>query len=69
MYEKNKSQRITLRLNSDQFEFIRKSSEDCSMSPSDFLRWMIDSTRAMSNKTFNELERNYKIVPNDDSSN
>lgn len=67
MYEKNKSQRITLRLNPDQFEFIRQSSEDCNMSPSDFLRWMIDSTRAMANKTVKELDKRYKIVNADGS--
>lgn len=37
------------------------------MSPSDFLRWMIDSTRAMANKTVKELDKRYKIVNADGS--
>ena len=43
MYTKNKSQRITLRLSDEQFDFVRKTAEFIGVSPSDFLRMVITS--------------------------
>lgn len=43
MYEKDKKQRITLRLNQKQFDFIRKSSESLGIAPSDFIRMLVNS--------------------------
>lgn len=42
MYTKDKNQRITLRLNSDQFEFIKTVSDALGVSPSDYLRMMVN---------------------------
>ena len=44
MYEKDKSQRVTLRLTMDQFLFVKKSADRLGVSPSDFLRMVINST-------------------------
>lgn len=44
MYTKDKSNRITLRLNDRQFEFVKGSAERYGVSPSDFLRMVINST-------------------------
>lgn len=44
MYTKDKSHRITLRLNDDQFEFVRMNAETLGVSPSDFLRMVINSS-------------------------
>lgn len=44
MYTKDKNHRITLRLNDDQFEFVRMNAETLDVSPSDFLRMVINTT-------------------------
>lgn len=44
MYTKDKSHRITLRLNDNQFAFVRMNAEQLDVSPSDFLRMVINSS-------------------------
>ena len=44
MYEKDKSQRVTLRLSMQQFLFVKSSADRLGVSPSDFLRMVINST-------------------------
>ena len=43
MYTKDKTNRITLRLTEDQFAFVRGSADRYGVSPSDFLRMVINS--------------------------
>lgn len=43
----DKKVRITLRLNEDQFSFVKKSSDVYGVSPSEFLRMVINMTMAM----------------------
>lgn len=43
MYLKDKNHRITLRLNDTQFEFIRVNCEVLGVSPSDYLRMLVNS--------------------------
>lgn len=62
MYTKNKSQRITLRLSDEQFDFVRKTAEFIGVSPSDFLRMVI--TSAMSTEKL-MAERNGNGREND----
>ena len=50
MYTKDKNQRITLRLNSEQFEFVRVQSEVLGVSPSDFLRMMVNASMSITTK-------------------
>lgn len=47
MYTGDKNQRITLRLNPAQFAFIQHNAEIMGVSPSDFLRMMINSVMTM----------------------
>lgn len=49
MYEKDKSNRITLRLNQQQFDFVKSNADILGVSPSEFLRIVINSTMALSN--------------------
>lgn len=50
MYQKDKNHRITLRLNENQFEFVRENAEALDVSPSDFLRMVINSTMSATKK-------------------
>jgi uncharacterized protein (DUF1778 family) len=46
MYMKDKSNRITLRLNDAQFEFVKKNADFLGVSPSEFLRMVVNATMA-----------------------
>lgn len=48
MYTKDKATRITLRLNDAQFNFVKSSSDVLGVSPSEFLRMVINQTMALS---------------------
>lgn len=59
MYTKDKSNRITLRLNDQQFEFVKKSADVLGVSPSDFLRMVVNLSMAssqMSEAKVNDLD-------------
>lgn len=43
MYTKDKAQRITLRLNEEQFDFVRVQAEILDVSPSEFLRMVVNA--------------------------
>lgn len=61
MYSKDKSRRITLRLSDDQFNHVKNAADVLGVSPSDFLRMVINSTMYMTdkgNKIIDDLERN-----------
>lgn len=47
MYEKDKTNRITLRLNDRQFAYVKKNAEMLDVSPSDFLRIVINTSMVM----------------------
>ena len=49
-YTQDKTQRITLRLNEKQFGFIKENADILGVSPSDFLRMVINSTMNMTEK-------------------
>lgn len=53
MYTKDKTNRITLRLNDDQFNYVSQSAAELDVSPSDFLRMVINLAMVSQNK-FNE---------------
>lgn len=56
MYQKDKNHRITLRLNENQFEFVRSNAEILDVSPSDFLRMVINTTMCASQKVSENLK-------------
>lgn len=51
MYTKDKAHRITLRLNESQFLFVKDNADMLDVSPSDFLRMVVNATMAMSKAT------------------
>ena len=57
MYTKDKSNRITLRLNEEQFSFVKENADILGVSPSDFLRMVINSTMAMSRSVEKKIEQ------------
>lgn len=44
MYTKDKSNRITLRLNDTQFAFVKYNADVCGVSPSEFLRMVVNAS-------------------------
>lgn len=50
MYEGNKLHRVTLRLNPDQFNYVKSNADILGVSPSEFLRMVINSSMALSTK-------------------
>lgn len=56
MYTKDKSNRITLRLNDDQFEFVKSNADVLGVSPSEFLRIVINTTMSTTKTAFATLE-------------
>lgn len=48
MYTKDKANRITLRLNDEQFEFVRGNADVLGVSPSEFLRMVVNSAMSIS---------------------
>ena len=48
MYTKDKSNRITLRLNDEQFYFLKQSADFIGVSPSEFLRMVVNASMATS---------------------
>ena len=44
MYTKDKHHRITLRLNDEQMEYVRSTAEVLGVSPSDFLRMVVNTS-------------------------
>lgn len=69
MYTKDKNQRITLRLNAEQFSFVQTQAELLGVSPSDFLRMIVNTTMAVTkqveregNRRENEITNQHDIV-------
>lgn len=46
MYEKNKAVRVTLRLTQKQFDFVKSNADLLGVSPSEFLRMVVNMTMA-----------------------
>ena len=57
MYTKDKSNRITLRLNEVQFGFVKAQADILGVSPSEFLRMVVNASLA----TSKELEKRKKV--------
>lgn len=57
MYTKDKNNRITLRLNDQQMEFVKTSADPLGVSPSEFLRMVINATMAASKAATIKAER------------
>lgn len=56
MYEKDKHQRITLRLSDEQFSYVREKAEALGVTPSEFLRMVVNSALYSEKKLANKME-------------
>jgi hypothetical protein len=57
MYTKDKTNRITLRLNDEQFEFVKGNSDVLGVSPSEFLRMVVNSSMALAKATEQKFQK------------
>lgn len=57
MYTNDKTHRITLRLNDAQFEHVRSNADILGVSPSEFLRMVINTTMVASKQAEARLEK------------
>lgn len=65
MYTKDKSHRITLRLNDEQFEFVKSQSDILDVSPSEFLRMVVNSTLSMVKLAYKQAQKNKELEDNE----
>ena len=56
MYTKDKSNRITLRLNDSQFAFVKYNADICGVSPSEFLRMVVNASMATTKNAEDKLQ-------------
>lgn len=54
MYTKDKVARITLRLNEAQFNFVKSNADILGVSPSEFLRMVVNATMSTSESLLRE---------------
>lgn len=59
MYTKDKLNRITLRLNEEQFEFVKRNADFLGVSPSEFLRMVINATMATTKAVNQKFEEGF----------
>lgn len=57
MYTKDKNTRITLRLNDAQFAFVKENADVLGVSPSEFLRMVINATLSRTKEVMAEYQR------------
>lgn len=65
MYTKDKAQRITLRLSEDQFDFVKKNADVLGVSPSEFLRMVVNATMATTKILDEKIKEGAKGREND----
>lgn len=56
MYIKDKANRITLRLNEEQFGFVKDNADILGVSPSEFLRMVINASIVTTKTAFKKVE-------------
>ena len=56
MYIKDKANRITLRLNDEQFGFVKDNADVLGVSPSEFLRMVINASIVTTKTAFKKVE-------------
>lgn len=70
MYTKDKSNRITLRLNDEQFAFVKANADLLGVSPSEFLRMVVNASMAASRQASNRIREELEGIgrANDETS-
>lgn len=56
MYNKDKSNRVTLRLNDEQFEFVKSNAYMLDVSPSEFLRMVVNASMVASSTAIEKIK-------------
>lgn len=56
MYTKDKSYRITLRLNEAQFDHVKRSADVLGVSPSEFLRMVVNATMVAAQSGLDKIQ-------------
>ena len=56
MYTGDKTNRITLRLNDEQFAFVKGNADVLGVSPSEFLRMVVNATMATTKKVTERIQ-------------
>lgn len=56
MYTKDKAQRITLRLNEEQFNFVKENADVLGVSPSEFLRMVVNASMATTKVALDKIK-------------
>jgi hypothetical protein len=69
MYTKDKTHRITLRLTDEQFDFVKLNSDTLGVSPSDFLRMVINTARVTTTKAIQDLKKEGGLGRENDKAN
>lgn len=59
MYMKDKSHRITLRLNDNQFSFVKSNSDLLGVSPSEFLRMVVNMAMSTTSEVANKVKERF----------
>lgn len=67
MYTKDKSNRITLRLNEEQFVFVKTVADALGVSPSEYLRMMVNLSMTGAKTIEKEGERRENEQTNSDN--
>lgn len=67
MYTKDKAQRITLRLNDEQFTFVKTVSDTLGVSPSEYLRMMVNLSMVGAQNAEKEGKRRENEQANSDN--
>jgi uncharacterized protein (DUF1778 family) len=62
MYTKDKNNRITLRLNDEQFEFVKANADMLDVSPSEFLRMVVNSTMSLTKKAMQKANERLEVL-------
>lgn len=67
LYLKDKTNRITLRLNERQFEYVKKQSEILGVSPSEYIRMLINSMISLIDTIEDQVQKGVYGRENDET--
>lgn len=62
MYTKDKSARITLRLNQEQFDFVKSNADMLGVSPSEFLRMVVNMSMSTAKATAKKMVEHKEVL-------
>lgn len=62
MYTKDKSVRITLRLNQEQFDFVKSNADMLGVSPSEFLRMVVNMSMSTAKATAQKMVEHKEVL-------